>query len=130
MTVHYLSKTKFSLAWRLKLLQIYIKLSSGFNLIDYPQLFRKLFFIVFSSSSQAHFPAPAINGITLVHSANTKFLGNLVDNKLNFASHIRDVCAKVSRGLEVSKKTSFNNAVPLYVQAIFYFHVPIFDIKT
>ena len=32
------------------------------------------------------------------------FLGILADNKLNFASHMRDVCTKVSRGIVVCNR--------------------------
>ena len=64
----------------------------------------KLFFTVISGVSQANLLALFINGINLAHSPATKFHGILVDNKLNFAPHIREVCTKLSRGIVVCKK--------------------------
>ena len=58
---------------------------------------------MFFSVSQADWPDLTVNWNILVHSLTTKFLGILVDNKLNFAPHIRDVCTKVSRGFGVCK---------------------------
>ena len=63
----------------------------------------KSFFIVFSSVSRAKLPALSINGINLDHSTTIKFLRSLVDIKVNFAPHIRDVCIKVSRGIVVCR---------------------------
>ena len=65
-----------------------------------PYCFRK----INALSYRFNLPALSIIGINLVHSSTTKFLGILVDNKLNFAPHLRDVCTKVSRGIEVCKK--------------------------
>ena len=46
------------------------------------------FFTVFSSFSQVKLPDFSIKGISQVHSPTRKFLGILVDKKLNFAPHI------------------------------------------
>ena len=57
-----------------------------------------------SSVSQANLAALSINGINLVHFPTSKFLGILVDNKLNFALHIRDTWTMVSRCIGACKK--------------------------
>ena len=49
----------------------------------------KSYATVFSSACQVNLHALAINGISLFHSPTKKFLGILVDNKLNFARYIR-----------------------------------------
>ena len=54
-----------------------------------------------SSSFQAHLPILAINGINLVLSPTTKFLGILVVNKVYFVINTKDVCTKVIRGIGV-----------------------------
>ena len=64
----------------------------------------KSFLTEFISVSQANLPAHSINGINLVHSPTTKFIGICIDNKLKSAPHIRDIYTKVSRGIGVCKK--------------------------
>ena len=61
-------------------------------------------FTVFSRSPPAVFPSITINGVSLTHSPCTKFLGVLVDNKLSFSPHIKEVCNKISRANGVCKK--------------------------
>ena len=75
----------------LKIIRLFLKVS-------------KSFFTMFSSVSQANLPVLYFKGNNLVHSPTTKSLGILVDNKLNFAQHTRDVCTKVSTGIGVCKK--------------------------
>ena len=48
----------------------------------------KFFFTVFSNSSLTIFSVVVLNGIYLVQSPTKRFLGILVDNKINFAQHI------------------------------------------
>ena len=61
-------------------------------------------YTVFSNCSQTALPQIIIDDISLEHSLCTKFLGILVDSKLNFASHIRNVCTKVSRAIGICNK--------------------------
>ena len=61
-------------------------------------------YTVFTNCSQTVLPQIIIDDISLEHSLGIKFLGILVDSKLNFASHIRNVCTKVSRAIGICNK--------------------------
>ena len=64
----------------------------------------KTSYTVFTNCSQTVLPQIINYGIDLEHSLCTKFLGILLDSKLNFVSHIGNICTKVSRAISICNK--------------------------
>ena len=67
---------------------------------------KKTHFTIFSNKPVTTLPIINIRGININFEINTKFLGVIIDNKLNFSVHIDGVCKRVSRSLGILKKLS------------------------
>ena len=61
-------------------------------------------YTVLKNCFQAVLPQLFFDGIKLEHSLCTKLIGRLVDRKLNFASHIKNISTKVSRAIGICNK--------------------------
>jgi len=63
-------------------------------------------FTIFSNKDFSHHPNILIRNSIIGFLDVTKFLGVTIDNKLNFSSHIKAVCNKVSKSVGIIRKLS------------------------
>ena len=59
-----------------------------------------------------------INGKRIMEVSETKFLGVIIDNKLNWKPHIRYVCTKVAKGIGIILKARKYSIMKLYPRCI------------
>ena len=60
-----------------------------------------------------------IDGKTLERVESTKFLGIMIDSKLNWSNHINHVTLKISKGLGIIGR--LRNALPLHILLTLYY---------
>ena len=70
---------------------------------------KKTHYMIFSKKRTPNFSSPKINlkidGEILSEVDKTKFLGVIIDNKLNWNEHVNYICGKIARGIGILLKT-------------------------
>ena len=72
--------------------------------------------VIFSRKlNKPHHPLLKFNNLPVQNASSQKHLGLVLDEKLNFESHLKEKCAKFNKGISVIKK--LQNTLPR--QALF-----------
>ena len=67
----------------------------------------KTFYMIFSNSISDFPNPPSIRGTSLSKADSVRFLGIMLDSKLNFSIHINNICNKISKSCGILNKLSF-----------------------